>query len=158
MMPQVSDGTTIPGNAALTAAEVQARIEAIHTPYHDAIAAEIDAAIAADAAPALILIHSFTPVMGGFKRPWQVGVLHQGNALSLAMLTLLTAEPGLTVGDNAPYAMDEIDYTAPRHAQARGLQYLELETRQDLIADSVGQAHFAELYARLIPQALAGLL
>jgi len=157
MIPEVSDGTIIPGNAALTAAEVQARIEAIHTPYHQAIAAEIDRAIAIGAAPALILIHSFTPVMGGFQRPWQVGVLHQGNALSLAMLALLEAEPGLTVGDNAPYAMDEIDYTAPRHAQARGLQYLELETRQDLIADSTGQARFAELYARLIPQALASL-
>jgi predicted N-formylglutamate amidohydrolase len=82
-------------------------------------------------------------------------VLHQGNALSLAMLALLQAEPDLTVGDNAPYAMDEVDYTAPHHAQARGLQYLELETRQDLIVDADGQARFAELYARLIPQALA---
>jgi predicted N-formylglutamate amidohydrolase len=157
LIPQASDGTIIPGNAALTQADVQARIDAIHTPYHDAIAAEIDRAIAAGAAPALILIHSFTPVMGGFRRPWQVGVLHQGNGLSLAMLALLEAEPGLTVGDNAPYAMDEIDYTAPRHAEARGLDYLELETRQDLIADAAGQAHFAELYARLIPQALASL-
>jgi len=157
MIPEVSDGTTIPGNAALSKAQVKARIEAIHTPYHDAIAAEIDRGIAAGSPPALILIHSFTPVMGGFQRPWQVGVLHQGDALSLAMLALLQAEPGLTVGDNAPYAMDEIDYTAPRHAQARGLQYLELETRQDLIADATGQARFAELYARLIPKALASL-
>jgi predicted N-formylglutamate amidohydrolase len=157
MIPEVSDGTIIPGNAALTDVQVQARIEAIHTPYHDAIAVEIDLAIAAGAPPALILIHSFTPVMNGFQRPWHVGVLHQGNALSLAMLALLQAEPGLTVGDNAPYAMDEIDYTAPRHAQARGLQYLELETRQDLIADATGQARFAELYARLIPRALASL-
>ncbi len=157
MMPEVSDGVIIPGNAALTEAEVQARISAIHTPYHDTIAAEIDRALAAGAAPALILVHSFTPVMGGVQRPWQVGVLHQGHALSLAMLALLKTEPGLTVGDNAPYAMDEIDYTAPRHAQARGLHYLELETRQDLIADAAGQAWFAELYARLIPQALASL-
>jgi predicted N-formylglutamate amidohydrolase len=157
LIPETSDGTTIPGNAGLTDAEVRARIEAIHTPYHDAITAEIDRAIAAGAPPALILIHSFTPAMGGVARPWQVGVLHQGNTLSLAMLALLKAEPGLTVGDNAPYAMDEIDYTAPHHAQARGLQYLELETRQDLIADAAGQVRFAELYARLIPRALAAL-
>jgi len=156
-IPEVSDGVVIPGNAALNETEVRARIEAIHSPYHTAIVAELDLATAAGAAPALILIHSFTPVMGGVRRPWQVGVLHQGNALSLAMLALLKAEPGLTVGDNAPYAMDEIDYTAPRHAQARGLQYLELETRQDLIADAQGQARFAELYARLIPQALAAI-
>jgi len=156
-IPDVSDGTAIPGNAALAPAQVQARIAAIHTPYHDAIAAEIDRAIAAGSPPALILIHSFTPVMGGVARPWHAGVLHQGNRLSLEMLALLKAEPGLTIGDNAPYAMDDIDYTAPRHAGARGLEYLELETRQDLIADAAGQARFAELYARLIPQALASL-
>lgn len=46
--------------------------------------------------------------------------------------------------------MDEIDYTAPRHAQARGLEYLELETRQDLIAEGDGQAKFAELYAQML--------
>jgi predicted N-formylglutamate amidohydrolase len=155
LIPPVSDGTLIPGNAHLTGVAAQARIDAIHTPYHDAIAAEIDRALAVGVRPALILIHSFTPAMGGVTRPWKVGVLHQGNPLSLAMLALLEAEPGLTVGDNEPYAMDSIDYTAPRHAQARGLEYLELETRQDLIADGVGQALFAELYARLIPKALA---
>ncbi len=155
LIPEVSDGVVIPRNAALTPHDVQARVQAIHTPYHQAIAAEIDQACEAGAPPALILVHSFTPVMGGVARPWQVGVLHQGNALSLAMLALLNAEPGLFVGDNAPYAMDDIDYTAPRHAQARGLQYLELETRQDLIADAAGQARFAGLYARLIPEALA---
>jgi predicted N-formylglutamate amidohydrolase len=157
LIPETSDGTIVPGNAGLDEAQIQARIDAIHTPYHAAIAAEIDRAVAAGAAPALILIHSFTPIMGGFQRPWQVGVLHQGAALSLSMLALLQAEPDLTVGDNAPYAMDDIDYTAPRHAQARGLQYLELETRQDLIADAAGQAQFADLYARLIPKALAGI-
>ena len=88
--------------------------------------------------------------MGGVARPWQVGVLHQGNGLSLAALDWLQARDELTVGDNAPYAMDEIDYTAPVHAQRRGLEYLELETRQDLIANAAGQARFAELYAQML--------
>ena len=39
------------------------------------------------------------------------------------------------VGDNQPYAMDGVDYTAPRHAIANGLDYLEIEVRQDLLAD-----------------------
>ena len=46
-------------------------------------------------------------------------------------------------------------YTAPTHAMGRGLDYLELEIRQDLIAEAEGQAKFAELIARLLPQALA---
>jgi predicted N-formylglutamate amidohydrolase len=86
-----------------------------------------------------------------------MGVLHdRASASSQAMLALLAAEPGMVVGDNEPYAMDAVDYTIPRHAIARGLPYLELEIRQDLIADPAGQAQFADLLARLIPLAFAG--
>ncbi|MGC1301608.1 MAG: N-formylglutamate amidohydrolase [Caulobacteraceae bacterium] len=153
----LADGAVVSGNLELDAIARQSRIDAVHTPYHQTIAAELDARATAGVPTSLVLIHSFTPAMNGFTRPWQVGVLHQGNALSLAALELLSAEPGLTVGDNEPYAMDNVDYTAPIHAQARGLEYLELETRQDLIAERSGQAWFADLYARLLPEALRRL-
>jgi len=156
-IPTRADGTDVPGNLILDAASRQARVDAIHAPHHRAIAAELNARAALGLKTALVLIHSFTPVMNGLVRPWQVGVLHQHNALSLEALRLLRAEPDLAVGDNEPYAMDAIDYTAPIHAQARGLEYLELETRQDLIDHAEGQARFAALYARLIPEALARL-
>ncbi len=101
-------------------------------------------------------MHSFTPRMDGFDRPWELGVLHLNNSpLSFAMLALLQAEPGLTVGDNEPYAMDGIDYTAPFHAGPRGLDYLELEVRQDLIGDAKGRAQIGALLVRLLPLALA---
>jgi predicted N-formylglutamate amidohydrolase len=153
-IPEVSDGCAIPANRSLAAADRSGRVEAVHTPYHAAIAAELDARAAAGRPTTLVLIHSFTPVMAGFVRPWHAGVLHLGNALSLAMLRLLQAEGDLVVGDNAPYAMDEIDYTAPTHAIARGLEYVELETRQDLISDAGGQTAWADRYARLLPLAL----
>ena len=154
-IPTLADGVRVGGNVGLSEDDRARRVAAIHRPYHAAIRAELDVRERAGVRGALVLIHSFTPQMGGVARPWQVGVLHQGNALSLAMLYLLRSEPGLVVGDNEPYAMDEVDFTAPLHAQARGLQYLELETRQDLIGDEAGQRRFADLYARLIPQALA---
>ena len=66
------------------------------------------------------------------------------------MLDLLAREPGLIVGDNQPYAMDGSDYTAPRHAVARGRDFLELEIRQDLIATADGQLRYATLLARLL--------
>lgn len=151
----LADGTHVPANLELDAAGRQARTQAIHAPYHRAITEELDARAARGGPPtALILVHSFTPVMRGQQRPWQVGVLHQGNALSIQALAWLNAQSsqidGLTVGDNQPYAMDDVDYTAPVHAQARGLEYLELETRQDLLADAEGLARFAELYTRLL--------
>lgn len=151
-----ADGAQVPGNLDISPEARRARVEAIHTPYHAAIATELDARATRGLGTALILVHSFTPAMGGVSRPWQVGVLHQGNALSLAALHWLKGQPGLTVGDNAPYAMDEIDYTAPLHAQRRGLEYLELETRQDLIAGPAGQDAFADLYARMLAELVAG--
>ena len=146
----LADGAEVIGNRDLTPVQRAGRVASIHAPYHAAIAAELDARAARRLPTALILVHSFTPAMGGIARPWQVGVLHQGNALSLAALDWLRRRPELNVGDNQPYAMDEIDYTAPHHAGARGLEYLELETRQDLIADAAGQARFADLYAKML--------
>jgi predicted N-formylglutamate amidohydrolase len=71
------------------------------------------------------------------------------------MLDLLRNEGDLVVGDNQPYAMDGTDFTAPFHARAHGCEMLELEVRQDLIADEAGQAAMAARLARLAPLALA---
>jgi len=152
--PEVSDGTAIPGNRALTKAALAARLDAIHTPYHAAIAAALDRRRAA--ATVLVSVHSFTPQMNGVSRPWRVGVLHSHDSpVSDRMLELLQTESGLVIGDNEPYAMDGVDYTVPRHAKARGLDYLELEVRQDLIADADGQKRMAGLLAPLIVRAVA---
>ena len=148
---EVSDGVEIPGNQGVGAAEAERRRLAIHAPYHDAIAAELDRRQADGRPTLLICLHSFTPVMTGFARPWHVGVLHMGSPLSQAMLEMLSREPDLVVGDNQPYAMDGSDYTAPRHAVARGRDFLELEIRQDLIVDPAGQARYAALLSRLLP-------
>jgi predicted N-formylglutamate amidohydrolase len=151
----VSDGWVVPGNAALSASEVEARVAAIHTPYHRAIAAELDARAAAGRETLLICVHSFTPRMGGRARPWHVGVLHGPASPACAtLLELLRREDGLVVGDNEPYAMDGTDYTAPLHAWARGADVVEIEVRQDLIADYAGARAMAELFGRLLPLVL----
>ena len=156
-MPTVSDGTVVPGNAALDDGRRAARVAAIHAPYHAAIAATIARRTAGGQATALVALHSFTPAMRGVARPWHCGILHDGanDALSRAMLAGLRAEGDLVVGDNEPYAMDSIDYTIPRHAFAAGLPYVEVEVRQDLLADAAGIAAWAARLARLLPAALA---
>jgi predicted N-formylglutamate amidohydrolase len=50
--------------------------------------------------------------------------------------------------------MDETDNTVPLHCDPRGLDYLELEIRQDLIGDAGGQAWAADLVTRLLPRAI----
>jgi len=101
----------------------------------------------------LIALHSFTPVMGGARRPWHVGVLHSdGNTgFAQALLRVLRRQADLEVGDNEPYRMDSTDYTVPHHAFPAGLPYVELEVRQDLIADTESQRLWAErLHAAMI--------
>ena len=156
-IPAVSDGVEIPGNRALTPGDRAARIAGIARPYHAAIAAELDARRARNLSTTLISLHSFTPRMEGFDRPWAFGVLHAGDsAFSLAALSRLRAELGeALVGDNQPYRMDEVDFTVPAHAGPRGLDYLELETRQDLIATAAGQRQAARRLVRLLPRVLA---
>ena len=151
LVPPISDGTVIPANADLTSEAVQARIDAIHTPYHAGISAALDERRSGGRPITIVAVHSFTPVMNGAARPWHVGVLHQGDSpLSACMLSQLRLVDGLVVGDNQPYALCETDYTVPFHAQARGLDYLELEVRQDLIADAAGQACMAALLAKIL--------
>lgn len=155
-MPAVSDGTAIPANAMLSAAERAARIAAIHAPYHAAIAALIAHRTADGRPPVLVALHSFTPVMAGIARPWHVGVLHEGGdtRFARAMLAALWAEPDLTVGDNEPYRMDATDHSVPRHAFPAGLLYLELEIRQDLLVSGADVAGWSARLARLLPAAL----
>jgi len=156
-MPSVSDGSMIPGNAELTDEERQARIAQVYRPYHDAIAAALDAR--AGGPTIVVALHSFTPVMAGFRRPWRFGVLHLGGSpYSDAVLAALRGDPDTgEVGDNEPYAMDGIDFTIPHHAIGRGLDYAELEVRQDLLADEDGQDAVAAILARVLPAALASL-
>jgi predicted N-formylglutamate amidohydrolase len=141
-VPTVSDGSVIPGNAALTADRLSARVAAIHAPYHARIAAEL-ARRTDEARPTIFLaLHSFTPTLSGTPRLWDVGILHDGGNthFAKALLADLIARPHIIVGDNEPYRMDATDYSVPRHAYAAGLPYAEIEVRQDLLADAAGVA------------------
>jgi predicted N-formylglutamate amidohydrolase len=159
-IPEVSDGAAIPGNRALSPAARAARIAEVSEPYHAAIAAELDARAARGLPTTLVSLHSFTPRMDGLDRPWRFGVLHAGDsAYSAAVLARLRGELGeALVGDNEPYRMDEVDFTIPRHAGGRGLDYLELEVRQDLIATPQRQTTVAAFIARMLTAALKDLV
>jgi predicted N-formylglutamate amidohydrolase len=151
--PEVSEATAIPGNRGLTAADRLARRQEIFDPYH----AEIQRLIAARGAARTIYIamHSFTPVYLGQRRDMEVALLYNRNPrLSKVLMGLLLAEGGLTVAENDPYRVsDETDYGVPVHAEAAGLDYAEIEIRQDLIETEAGQAEWAARLARLLPLA-----
>lgn len=157
LMPSISDGTPVPGNLDLTETARLLRLEALYQPYHDAIAVERARIAATGRTPVLISIHSFTPRMNGFQRPWHVGVLwNRDGRLALPMLDALRAEGDLVVGDNEPYsARTGTDFTIIHHGEQAGLPVLMLEIRQDLIADAAGADAWADRLARLLPSITA---
>jgi predicted N-formylglutamate amidohydrolase len=68
-MPDVSDGTIISGNAALSAYDRERRIAEIHTPYQAEIARCLAQADADGRRIILVSLHSFAPTLGGIERP-----------------------------------------------------------------------------------------
>jgi predicted N-formylglutamate amidohydrolase len=155
-MPAESEDTIVPANVGLAPEERARRVAALHTPYHELVAATIDALMAGGPAPVIISVHSFTPVYRAVVRPWQIGVLWNHDArLARPLIAALRARGGLCVGDNEPYSgRGGIGYTMQRHADARGLPQVSLEIRQDLIDTH----HAAREWAEILREALAPLL
>jgi predicted N-formylglutamate amidohydrolase len=159
-IPEISESTEIPGNRDLDEAARAARVETIFRPYHDTIAAALNRRTAAGRASVLVALHSFTPVFKGVARPWHAAMLYNRDArLAHPLFKLLSAEDGLVTGDNEPYAVSDLtDYTVPVHGERRGLPHVEIEIRQDQIADHAGQTAWAQRLARLLPTAYAEML
>ncbi|MCW2246995.1 putative N-formylglutamate amidohydrolase [Azospirillum fermentarium] len=156
-IPVISDEVVIPGNRAIDAHEQDRRVAALFTPYHDAIAALIAGHRAAGRVPALVSVHSFTPVMRGFARPWQVGVLWDYDPrIPVPLMERLRAGGRWCVGDNEPYSgRGTLGGTVETHAIPAGLPNVLIEIRQDLIADDAGAGEWAAVLGDALAPILA---
>lgn len=147
LIPIASDGHAIPGNALDHSGHMD-RLTRFYHPYHDALAALLD-----EAPPALILsLHSFTPCLAGNpgeQRPWQAGVLYNEDDRAARLIIPLLEAEGIVVGDQQPYSGKLLNATMNRHAESEGRPYVGVEIRQDQIADSAGQALWAERLHRV---------
>lgn len=156
-IPAISDGTVIPGNRELSPAAVAERVESLFRPYHDAVAAAMTALKRRGPPPALVSVHSFTPVFKGERRPWHVGVLWDRDPRMAAPFMLgLWERPGIVVGDNEPYSgRDHYSYTVDHHARRHGLPDLSIEIRHDLIETPQGVAQWAGIVGDVLAPILA---
>jgi predicted N-formylglutamate amidohydrolase len=158
--PTLSETTEIPGNIGLSAAEIAARRAEIFEPYHAHVRALLDERAAARRPTILVAQHSMTDVYKGVRREMHAAILYnRDRRMAGLMLEALRRESGLIVADNEPYFVsDETDYTIPRHGEARGLPHVEIEIRQDLVAEEAGQAEWAERIGRALKEAERVLL
>jgi predicted N-formylglutamate amidohydrolase len=111
----------------------------------------------------LFSLHSFTPVMQGVERPWQIGILsNRDRRVADRLLALLRCDPALVVGDNQPYdGRVGRGYGIAEHGERNGLPHALIEIRQDqidtrrgaeamagrlapILAEIIGDAHLRE--------------
>src|SRR5690606_22318862 len=90
LIPQISETTLVPGNAALAEADRAERIALSWRPFHNTIESLVQERLAAGRATWLVSIHSFTPVYKDVVRPWEIGVIHdQDERLSAPLIAAL---------------------------------------------------------------------
>jgi predicted N-formylglutamate amidohydrolase len=156
-MRDVSDHVSIPGNRRLSRQHKTMRLDEIYWPYHTEITRRLDAVLARGEVPLLLSLHSFTPQMDGQHRPWHIGVMwNRQRQLSRRLVAQLRRDnPALVIGENEPYSLQGDaggKNTIERHAESRGLPYLIVEFRQDLVSDRASAEQWAALFLRsLLP-------
>ena len=105
-----------------------------------------------DKHPILISLHSFTPVINGQFRPWEIGVLWKDDQrLARPLINRLRYNKCLTIGDNEPYSgKDPEDFTIDYHAESTGLPHVGIEISQDLINHSDGGKRISDILQEII--------
>jgi predicted N-formylglutamate amidohydrolase len=148
-IPAISDGIIIPANQGLTEKQRKQRQETLFTPYHQAIAARLDIIAARGQTPALISIHSFTPMINDFQRPWDIGFVWEHDSRLVIPVMDKLQKQGWRVGDNEPYSGHGFPrgYTNNFHAERLGRANLLVEFRQDLIANTADAIKWANQLA-----------
>jgi len=137
-MREVYDHIPVPGNANLSRVQKRQRIDEIFSPYHKNLAAQVQRFLKKKRIPMIISVHSFTPEMDGYRRPWHIGILwNKEDDIALKLVDNLRAQnPTIIIGENEPYSLKAENLsknTIGTHAESRGLPYVIVEFRQDLV-------------------------
>jgi predicted N-formylglutamate amidohydrolase len=152
-----SDSVVIPQNCNLSHKDRLERYDLVYTPFENAIGQVIDDCARQGRQPAIICIHSFTPVFKGQQRSLDLGVIHDSGDARLAdqFLDLAHKNGEFSVARNQPYApSDGVTHTLNLHGIQRNLLNIMFEVRNDLINDSDGQKQWAQYLGTLITKAL----
>jgi len=152
----LSEYTAIPGNQGLIAQDALARRQEIFDPYHAHIRALLDRRDTLGLKSILVAQHTMTDSYKGEHRDMHAAILYNRDTrFARYMLHYLRRDTGCVIAENEPYFLsDTTDYTIPIHAETRGLPYVEIEIRQDLVSTAEGQSEWAEHIRRALTASL----
>ncbi|MGH6883139.1 N-formylglutamate amidohydrolase [Hypericibacter sp.] len=157
MRPDLA-GIPVPTNIDPDPADQALRERVARLPFDQATLAQI-ARFHESQHPAVVSIHSFTPLVGGKPRATEIGVLWRETCrMGPPVLNVLRREERFTIGDNDPYDWRQVEgYTLRRYALDRDLPCLYLEIRNDRLATARGVDEIADSLAPALTQCIAGL-
>lgn len=152
----ISDGISIPGNQSLSEHDKKLRIKSFFEPYHNAITTRLDAFQERGIVPALISVHTCTPVFAQVVRPWHIGIMWDKDPrIAEPMMEQLATMEGICFGDNEPYSgRHSHDFTIDFHAEPGGLPHVGIEVRQDLVKEPAGARKWAGILASSLENVL----
>jgi len=150
VIPAVSYGVPVPGNAHLTAGDRAARLATFHAPYWDAIRRDVRARLHDRGAVLHLSSHSFDPALDPDARVFDVGVLydptHAFEADLAERLMFQLRAAGLAVRANQPYSGTGPAVCTSLRGELAGERYagIELETSHAVTSTPGGCARVAE--------------
>jgi predicted N-formylglutamate amidohydrolase len=153
---EISDGIAIPGNIGLDEEHKALRVQSFFKPYHDKITSRLKRFSESGTVPAMISVHTCSPVFDRIVRPWHIGIMWDKDPrIPIPLMRRLEQMDGVCIGDNEPYSgRHPHDFTIDYHAETAGLPHVGIEVRQDLVSDEDG----ARKWAGILATALAGIL
>ncbi len=162
VIPVVSYGAPVPGNARLSAGDRAQRIASFHRPYWDAVAHDVRARLVDPGRCLHLCSHSFDPELDPAGRRFDVGLLydpaHELEARIAERLLFGLAAAGLAVRANQPYRG-----TGPAIATALrgelGPRYagIQLETSHAVVEMARGCERVADALAALLEELRDGV-
>lgn len=158
MRPDLA-GIPVPANIAPDPADRALRERVARQPFDRATFDQL-AGFTPRQQPAVVSIHSFTPLVNGKDRSTEIGVLwREACRMGPPVLASLRGEGRYAIGDNEPYDWRQVEgYTLRRYALDRDLPGLYLEIRNDLLATRRGVAAVADSLAPALADCVAGLV
>jgi predicted N-formylglutamate amidohydrolase len=153
---EISVGIAIPGNMDLTEEKKDLRVQSFFKPYHDKITSRLNHFSDNGIVPAMIAVHTCSPVFDQVVRPWHIGIMWDMDPrIPKPLMQRLEQMDGICIGDNEPYSgRHPHDFTIDHHAEPAGLPHVGIEVRQDLVSTEDG----ARKWAGILAEALNGIL